>query len=93
MNDIVAHYTAPSGETLEIYHDESPESPREWDNLGVIIAWHPRYNLGDMSKEFVALTGSDAFILKWKKIEPYGVILPLYLYDHSGISISVEPYS
>ena len=32
---------------LEIFVDEDPTSPREWDNLGTIIAYHPDYILGD----------------------------------------------
>ena len=33
-----------------LYHivrDENPESPRDWDNLGVMCCWHHRYSLGD----------------------------------------------
>jgi hypothetical protein len=32
---------------LEIMIDESPSSPREWDNFGTLIAWHNRYDLSD----------------------------------------------
>ena len=32
---------------LSIYLDESPESPREWDNLGTMVCAHRRYSLGD----------------------------------------------
>jgi hypothetical protein len=32
---------------LAIIRDEMPESPREWDNLGTMICWHRRYDLGD----------------------------------------------
>jgi len=33
--------------TVEIFLDEFAESPREWDNLGTIVCWHKRYDLGD----------------------------------------------
>jgi len=40
--DIVSRYT------LKIVYDEYAESPREnQDNLGTMICWHNRYNLGD----------------------------------------------
>lgn len=32
---------------LKIVHDEHPESPREWSNLGTMICFHPHGNLGD----------------------------------------------
>ena len=67
---------------LEIHTDESAESPREWDNLGVMVCAHQRYNLGDIqvnSKEELDEKLKDAFIR-----------LPLYLYDHSGLSISTK---
>ena len=30
-----------------IVRDETPESPRDWDNLGVMCCWHRRHTLGD----------------------------------------------
>lgn len=32
---------------LRIERDDHGESPREWDNMGKMICWHSRYNLGD----------------------------------------------
>lgn len=32
---------------LRIVHDDCAESPREWDNVGKMVCWHKRYNLGD----------------------------------------------
>jgi hypothetical protein len=72
--------------TVKILHDDTAESPREHDNLGVMACWHRRYNLGDIQpKEDPA---------EWlKENAPEGsVVLPLYLMDHSGISISTGPF-
>ena len=33
--------------TLEIFTDDDPWNPREWDNLCTMICWHRHYNLGD----------------------------------------------
>ena len=71
------------GFTIRIYTDPDPESPREWDNLGHMITYHPRYVLGDahiMSKEdlLYIVEKTDAFSL------------PLYIYDHSGIGMSTD---
>lgn len=83
-------YEGKGNLVLKIYQDELSESPREWDNLGTMVCWHRRYNLGD-KHEF---STPDDFQNFWKKQK--GIILPLYLYDHSGITISTSheyPYN
>lgn len=71
-------------QTLEIVPDEHPDSPREWDHLGTMVCWHRRYELGDRHdyadpRAFTAaVNGGNA------------VILPLYLFDHSGLTISTD---
>lgn len=35
------------GYSIEIHHDTDPISPREDDNLGIIVGWHRRYTIGD----------------------------------------------
>ena len=67
---------------LRIVLDENGESPREWDNLGTMICWHGHYNLGD-KHEFKTPQDFQQYI-KTQKI----VILPIYMYEHSGITIS-----
>lgn len=33
---------------LEVYRAcGEADNPRDWDNLGIIVAWHDRYNIGD----------------------------------------------
>jgi len=76
---------------IEIIPDESPESPREWDNLGTMVCFHNRYNLGDEGHGFADVYDFNEF---WKSNKKnIGVILPLYLYDHSGITMSTERFS
>ena len=79
---------------IEIYHDEDAESPREGYNLGTMICFHNRYRLGDehdfRSDDYASWTDLEKGILK---AHPGGVILPLYLYDHSGITMSTTPFS
>jgi hypothetical protein len=80
-----------NGYKIEIHQDEDPESPREWDNLGTMVCFHRRYNLGDKnhgykSTDYNSLNELEADIYKNEK--PV-VCLPLSLFDHSGISISV----
>ena len=83
-----------NGKTIEIYQDEDPINPRENDNADIMICFHKRYNLGDKHKY-----NSDNFNgwseLDKQLIEDYApvAIKPLYLYDHSGITISTNPFS
>lgn len=71
------------GNKLQVFRDEFAESPRQWDNLGKMVCWHRRYNLGDKHdyEDPQAFYGSEEYKNAF-------VILPLYLYDHSGITIS-----
>lgn len=73
---------------VDQYYDEC-DNPREWDNLGVMVTWHGRYTLGD---EQPRLEPAD-WAADLKRKHPRAVILQLFLYDHSGITISTEPFS
>ncbi len=75
---------------LEIKRDDHPESPREWDNLGTIVYGHRRYHLGDVeawdTEDY--LNWND-----WRDGELKGAIaLPVYLYDHSGLTINTTGF-
>lgn len=75
---------------LKIIRDVNSESPREWDNLGTMTCFHNSYQLGDKHDQ----DAQD--FKKWigKEIDEGRVIgLPLYLYDHSGITMSTKPFS
>lgn len=81
------------GHTIKIEQDENPESPREWDNLGKIICFHKEYELGDPhdynSENY---KGWDEFLAEIKTTKA-DIILPLYLYDHSGLRIKVGSFA
>lgn len=70
-----------------IIQDTEPESPRNWDNLGTMVCWHRRYNLGDEHD----YPSPDSFNEEIK--EDKNIILPLFLYDHGGITISTSSFS
>ena len=80
--------------TYEISNEEYPSNPRtEWDNVTTMVCFHKRYDLGDKhnynSRDF---DGWDE--MKQQIEEDYKVLMikPLYLYDHSGITISTSPF-
>lgn len=80
--------------TISIHQDEYSESPREWNNLGTIVASHHRYNLSDVPFPQAGNNGSllkdfSAYLEDEHSLTLKDVIyLPVYLYDHSGISIN-----
>lgn len=121
---------------IRIEQDPDAESPREWDNMGTMVCWHDRYNLGDeqptsdpqewmlqLAEEFEPgieervdrhanllmnkmspITGEG-----WRELgrmvadyqadqveailDRHVIMLPLYLYDHSGITMSTGGFS
>lgn len=75
---------------IEVIQDEYAQSPREDDNLGTMVCFHRRYNLGD-KHDFSDGDELNDFIRKNKK--KIGVILPLYLYDHSGLTMNTTGFS
>lgn len=165
---------------LKLHRDEYPADPREWDNLGKMVCFHSRYNLGDeqpkgdplewlrdlacnldsglwerldywengagwvrmfnealakwdvsmdeikaelalaklyytpgatdyhlrkLNAEYAkrlndgwkmrAIAENDKFVsdLIWSTVDTRAVILPLYLYDHSGLRLSTGAFS
>lgn len=72
-----------NGYCLQVYRDEFAENPREWDNLGKMVCWHRKYSLGDQHEY-----DSPQDFYASEEYRNAFVILPVYLYDHSGITIS-----
>lgn len=74
------------GYTVEIWLDEDAENPREWDNLVKMVCFHKRYALGDQHHS------SPEDFREFVRREKPVVVLPLYLYDHSVLSISTKSF-
>jgi len=83
---------------VRIVRDECPhESPRDWDGNATLIASHRRYDLGDKNTDlkvpFDELNGWDevkAYIIK--EAGPIAAILPVYLFNHSGLALSTTGF-
>lgn len=81
---------------LEIHTDDDPMDPRSDGNLGTMICFHPRYNLGDDKSKISELTEDtfvNALLLMNKIRKNGGIVLPLYLLDHSGITMSTTSFN
>ena len=113
---------------IAIYPDPEPSDPTEWDQLGTMLCWHSRYNLGhggswgkehryDTPEEFLRSLCSESDLEKiekwvygipwkewdknWRKYqgekmnrlttlaEKHALILPVSLYEHSGMTMWV----
>jgi hypothetical protein len=97
MNDIDIFWTTET-ERVVISHDDDAESPRDDGDchVGVMAAkGHRRYNLGDSGPlvdevDRAITTIGPRLTARWLRIfHGATVVLPLSLYDHSGISMYV----
>ncbi len=78
------------GLTVRILYDEDGPNPRkEFDQAAHMVCFHSRYNLGDDH----GLNIQEARDLADKVRKEGGIELPLYLYDHSGITMSTSRFS
>jgi len=96
MNEqaIYKEHKLKDGHILQVFQDTWAESPRSWDNQGTMAIFHKRYNFGD-EVDF----SSDDFE-NWADMEQYinnklkaAVCIPIYMYDHSGITINTQGFS
>ena len=80
---------------LVVEHDNDPMNPRtDWDNITTIVCFHKRYDIGD--KTDYKSSDFDSWDELKTQIESDNKVLlikPLYMYDHSGITISTSPFS
>ena len=97
MSDVV--YRAEDDKyRLEVIIDTYPESPRAWDNLTTMVCSHRRYDLGDEQAKNIDEYSSWDEWLQGEVYDLYGgednvVCLPLYLYDHSGITMNTTGFA
>lgn len=72
------------GYTINIYYDESGESPRDWDNFGTIYSNSRSYNPDKHSIEEIMNDSHNGFSDDFK--ENY-IWLKVYGYEHGGLTI------
>lgn len=96
---------------LKIIQDNDARCPRvDMDNLGTMVCWHSRYDLGDKHsynepREFIEELVCDILNVDQEEIEESDMedligmlekeiaILPLFLYDHSGITMNTTGFT
>ena len=89
MNDII-ETIAYKDYNIELCYDTYPDDPRKaWDNLGTMAFYHKRYNLGDEHR-----FDDPEALLEWIEDNKDTIYyLPVYMYEHSNITISTNPFS
>lgn len=98
--DSVQTITTDNGYKAHIMLDSDPMNPREeFDHIGRMVCFHKRYTLGDNAKTLGWTPRSGDFD-GWDEVKAYlereedaAVILPVFMYDHSGITISTSRFS
>jgi len=89
MEKIIGRYK------IKVLQDTDAESPRTaMDNLGTMVCFHNRYDLGDKhdyrSSDY---SGWEEMLKAIDKREDACIILPLFLLDHSGITMSTKDFN
>lgn len=80
------------GYKAEVVQEEYADDPREcWDNAGTMVCFHTKYMLGDKvgGKHDHDDVGQAREAMEAIE-EAGGVVLPLFLYDHSGVGMSTD---
>ena len=106
MSEYVVHEEMAGPLKIKIVSEEYPENPRtSCDELGTMVCWHRRHRLGDkMPKEspseyFSGICGAELQPeSQWETdgepaLEKCCLVLPLYLYDHSGLTMNTTGFS
>lgn len=89
--------------TLRIVPDSDPSNPRtDCENFCLMACEHGRYNLGDIKAKEILARKLDVSAREYSLGELINLAYkanlifaskPLYLYDHSGITMATTPFS
>ena len=81
------------GMTIRICYDENADSPRAWDNVGTIYSNHRDYNPD--GHKIDEIENEDGKLVS-EELDRRFIWLPVYYYEHSGLSVSTKrdyPYN
>jgi len=88
MEKIIGRYK------VKVVQDTDPSNPRGDDNLGTMVCFHNRYDLGDKHDYDHNDYGSwKEMLTAIDKREDACIILPLFLLDHSGITMATKDFN
>ena len=87
MDDRIYKQEEYRGYTIKVLYDYEPESPRAWDNLGTIYSNSRSYDPDGHSIE--EIIDSETGKLDKEFVKNH-IMLHIYAYQHSGITISTR---
>lgn len=81
-----------------IYYDPTATNPfEEWDTVCEFLTYHPRYDFSTLNKVRQLYPDQfgdiDSHIAAIKEEYEAALVLPLYMYEHSGRALSLEDFS
>ena len=76
---------------MEVWRDEDAEFPREWDNIFTLWTGNSRYLPNDEGAHDPRTEAGTK--LEEAKYEKGLFVLPLYAYVHTGMRVSLSPFS
>lgn len=82
-------FKTKKGNIVKIFTDYDPPNPRGNDNLGTMICFHRRYDLGDKH----SYKDSSEFINFLNKLKGKVVWLPVYGLDHGGMRVATTDFN
>jgi hypothetical protein len=76
------------GFEISIEYSEDNYSPDDWDTLGKFYHWHHRYSISDAAENIRNWEEEEI-----KELLKNSIYVPVYMYDHSGITINTTGFS
>jgi len=90
MDNVIASIEV-NNKRLTISYDDFDDNPRDFaENLGTMACFHRRYEIGDPTHRNEDPLEFQDWVTTSKEIAKY---YPIYLYDHSGLTISTQPFN
>jgi hypothetical protein len=88
------HTEEYKGHVIRIYSDDYPPNPREGDDMTTFVMFHGKYDLGDTKDHTWKHEDYSGWAAMQVALEKnYRLVVPVYMYDHSGVSLSTSPFS
>lgn len=72
---------------------DANDNPRDWDNLGTMVLFHKRYDVvNETSLDHKDYKGWGELRSAITKTYGPSLIIPVYMYDHSGIALNTTGF-